>query len=175
VNNWVTNCFDWLGAATHTYNPENVTYGSPEIVGVSYNSPDGTGSAGGYIYTFGITVTLTARRTVTYEVVCPDECEMNGTTKTTDQTFTQDILIQNTIGEIVTGVPAPFGFNPISFPTSIIGEAFSYFVSQVLEGALASQFSEATQTKINNAISAALQNPSAGWTEQPVDFGECAE
>lgn len=176
VNNWVTNCFDWLGAATHSYDPNNIVYGTPEISSISYNSPEG--GTGGYVYTLGLVVTITAKRSVTYTVVCPDNCEMNGTTKATYEYTTKSATVSNTEGEIVPGIPIPMGFNPIGIPSTLGRAAYEALIDQITstlcEAAFSTNFSAATQTKINNAISSMLHS-SGGWAATPINFGKCKE
>ena len=178
VNNGVTMAIDWLGAATHSYAPNNIVYGTPEICNLSYNEPDKGGSTGAYVYTYGITVTVTARRSVSYVVVCPDNCEMNGTTKTTYEYTSKSATVPNTIGEIVPGIPMPMGFNPVAIPGNLSQAAYEALIDQIsgtlIDAALSTNFTSGTQTKINDTINSLLHS-NGGWTTQPIDFGKCKE
>lgn len=169
---------DWLGAATHSYAPNNIVYGTPEICNLSYNEPDKGGSTGGYVYTYGITVTVTARRSVSYVVVCPDNCEMNGTTKTTYEYTSKSATVPNTIGETVPGIPMPMGFNPVAIPGNLSQAAYEALIDQIsgtlIDAALSTNFTSGTQTKINDTINSLLHS-NGGWTTQPIDFGKCKE
>ena len=175
VNNGVTMAIDWLGGATHSGG--NVTYGSAEITSISYNTPDKGGSTGSYIYTNGIVVSITARRSVTYEVMCPDNCEMNGTTMTTYEYMSASSLVPNSVGEIVPGIPSPMGFNPIAIPTSVSQAAYEAaiqtIVSTLIDAAISSNFTNDTQQKINTVIDQLVR--SGNWSKSPIDFGKCQE
>ena len=175
VNNGVTMAIDWLGAATHSGG--NVTYGSAEITSISYNTPDKGGSTGSYIYTYGIVVSITARRSVTYEVICPDNCAMNGTTMTTYEYTSASGQVPNSIGEIVPGIPSPMGFNPIAIPTSVSQAAYEAaiqeIVSALIDAAISTNFTNDTQQKINTLIDQLVR--SGNWSKSPIDFGECQE
>ena len=177
-NNGVTMAIDWLGAATHSYAPNNIVYGTPEICNLSYNEPDKGGSTGAYVYTYGITVTVTARRSVSYVVVCPDNCEMNGTTKTTYEYTSKSATVPNTIGEIVPGIPMPMGFNPVAIPGNLSQAAYEALIDQIsgtlIDAALSTNFTSGTQKKINDTINSLLHS-NGGWTTQPIDFGKCKE
>ena len=164
--------------ATHTYDPNSIVFGTPEICSLSYNEPEDTGGAGGYIYTHGIEVTITARRPVSYVVVCPDDCEMNGTTKTTYAYTTKSATVLNTQGEIVPGIPMPMGFNPVAIPNNLSQAAYEALINHIysilIESALSTNFTSGTQTKINDTINSLLHS-NVGWTTQPIDFGKCKE
>lgn len=175
-NNGVINAVDLWGLVKHTYNPSNVTYGTPEICSISYNTP--YGGTGGYVYVDGIKVTVSARRLVTYEVICGAHCEMDGTTRTTYAYTTKSAFVPDTLGETVPDLPTPMGFNPISIPENLSQAALEalrdVIIDTLIDAAFSTNFSDDTQRKINNTISN-LINSNGGWSQQPIDFGECTE